>query len=97
MEINEEIPNIGKLFYVDINLSQNISKDYFSFPKYVNSNKNLIKEFHINKEYTLAITNNNELIQWSKDQILINSNDNQNKKSVLHNPKNTLKNYNNIL
>ena len=79
MEINEEIQNIGKLFYVDINLSQNISKDYFSFPKYVNSNKNLIKEFHINKEYTLAITNNNELIQWTKDQIVNNSNDNKNK------------------
>ena len=78
MEINEEIPNIGKLFYVDINLSQNISKDYFSFPKYVNSNKNLIKEFHITKEYSIAITNKNELIQWPKDKILNDSNNTQN-------------------
>ena len=73
-----EIKEVGRLFYFEINLNQKISKDYFSFPKYVNSNKNLIKEFHINKDNAIALTNNNELIQWSKEQIINNSIDNIN-------------------
>ena len=78
METKEETENIGKLFYFEINPEKNISKDYFSSLKYVNSNKNLIKEFHITKEYSIAITNKNELIQWPKDKILNDSNNTQN-------------------
>ena len=83
MEIKEKIQNIGKLFYFEINLSNNISKEYFSFPKYVNSNKNLLKEIHLSKDNAIAITNNNELIQWSKDKIINNSIDNINNNAYL--------------
>ena len=61
----DEIYN-GKLLYFEFHPKNVNSKNYFSCFKSVNLNDNSIKEFKLQKEFALAITNNNELIQWQK-------------------------------
>ena len=64
---NEEGINKGKIFYIEINQEDKNFQNYFSLPKEINLNKNIIKEFKLKKESALAITNKKELIQWQSD------------------------------
>ena len=74
----EEITFCGKLFYFDIINDNQKIQNYFCSPKQVNLNKNSIKEFKLQIASALAITKNNELIQWQNDH----DSQNKNKKEI---------------
>ena len=83
MKNEEKSINTNKLYYLEINSEQNKSQNYFSSLKEINLNKNFIKEFKLKKEYAIAITKNNELIQWQIDK---NSNKDDNNDYLSINP-----------
>ena len=79
----EEITFCGKLFYFDIINDNQKIQNYFSSPKQVNLNKNSIKEFKLQIASALAITKNNELIQWQNDHDSQNKNQKEINKEYL--------------
>ena len=68
MKKEEEINYNGKLFYFEINNQTKNSKNYFSSLKKVNSMNKAVNIFKIKNDSALAITNNNELIQWQRKE-----------------------------
>ena len=68
MQKEEEINYNGKLFYFEINNETKNSKNYFSPLKKVNSMNKAVNIFKIKNDSALAITNNNELIQWQRKE-----------------------------
>ena len=64
MKNDEEIICYRKLFYFEIINNNQKTQNYFSTPKQVNLNKTSIKEFKLQTDSAIAITKNNELIQW---------------------------------
>ena len=79
----EEITFCGKLFYFDIINDNQKIQNYFCSPKQVNLNKNSIKEFKLQIASALAITKNNELIQWQNDHDSQNKNQKEINKEYL--------------
>ena len=79
----EEITFCSKLFYFDIINDNQKIQNYFCSPKQVNLNKNSIKEFKLQIASALAITKNNELIQWQNDHDSQNKNQKEINKEYL--------------
>ena len=63
----EENLNYGKLYFLEVGISDDVKNHFFSPLTGINSYSNYIKKFEYIKDKAVAITSNDEIILWQQD------------------------------